>query len=58
MISVSGSITLNYIFLKGLVEYVGIWPTIAKIITTVIVIIYSYFTQKFFTFKTSSLTAS
>jgi putative flippase GtrA len=58
MISVSGSIMLNYIFLKVLVEYVGIWPTIAKMITTVIVIIYSYFTQKFFTFKTASLTSS
>ena len=57
MISVSGSIMLNYIFLKVLVEYVGIWPTIAKMITTVIVIIYSYFTQKFFTFKTASLTS-
>jgi len=58
MISVSGSITLNYIFLKVLVEYAGIWPTIAKIITTVIVIIYSYFTQKFFTFKTARLISS
>ena len=58
MISVSGSIFLNYVFLKILVEFGGLWPTLAKIITTGIVVIYSYFTQKFFTFKTAGLAAS
>jgi putative flippase GtrA len=53
MISVSGSILLNYVFLKILVEFVGLWPTMSKIITTCIVVIYSYFAQKFFTFKTN-----
>ena len=57
-ISVSGSIFLNYVFLKVLVEFGGLWPTLAKIITTVIVVIYSYFAQKFFTFKTSGLVTS
>lgn len=55
MISVSGSIFLNYVFLKIFVEFVGLWPTLSKIITTCIVVVYSYFTQKFFTFKTASL---
>lgn len=55
MISVSGSIFLNYVFLKIFVEFVGLWPTLSKIITTGIVVIYSYFTQKFFTFKTTRL---
>jgi putative flippase GtrA len=55
MISVSGSIFLNYFFLKLLVEFGGLWPTLAKIITTVIVVIYSYFIQKFYTFKTTGL---
>jgi putative flippase GtrA len=55
MISVSGSIFLNYFFLKLLVEFGGLWPTLAKIITTVIVVIYSYFVQKFYTFKTTRL---
>lgn len=55
MISVSGSIFLNYVFLKVLVEFAGIWPTMSKIITTGIVVIYSYFAQKFFTFKTNNL---
>lgn len=53
MISVSGSIFLNYFFIKLLVEFGGLWPTLSKIITTVIVVIYSYFVQKFFTFKTA-----
>jgi putative flippase GtrA len=58
MISVSGSIFLNYFFLKVLVEFVGLWPTMAKVITTCIVVIYSYFAQKFFTFKTAGLATS
>lgn len=58
MIAVSGSIFLNYFFLKLLVEFGGLWPTLSKIITTVIVVIYSYFVQKFFTFKTSGLVTS
>jgi putative flippase GtrA len=55
MISVSGSIFLNYFFLKVLVEFGGLWPTLAKVITTGIVVVYSYFAQKFFTFKTANL---
>ncbi len=55
MLSVSGSIFLNYIFLKLLVEFGGLWPTLSKIITTVIVVIYSYFVQKYYTFKTARL---
>jgi putative flippase GtrA len=58
MISVSGSIFLNYVFLKIFVEFVGLWPTLSKIITTGIVVIYSYFAQKFFTFKTARLATS
>jgi putative flippase GtrA len=58
MVSVSGSIFLNYVFLKILVEFAGLWPTLSKIITTGIVVIYSYFAQKFYTFKTSGLVTS
>lgn len=58
IISVSGSIFLNYVFLKILVEFGGLWPTLSKIITTAIVVIYSYFVQKFYTFKTSELATS
>ena len=44
-------IVLNYIFIKLFVEQFGIYPTVAKILTTVIVISFSYLTQKHFTFK-------
>jgi putative flippase GtrA len=51
---VSGSILLNYILLKFFVEYLEIWATVSKIITTIIVVVYSYFAQRFFTFKTNN----
>lgn len=55
MITVAGAIFLNYILLKVLVEYLYIWPTVSKMITTLIVVIYSYLMQRYFTFKTGSL---
>lgn len=55
VISVSGSIFLNYVLLKALVEFGGLWPTLSKLITTVVVIVYSYFVQRFYTFKTARL---
>jgi putative flippase GtrA len=42
---------LNYVFLKLFVDYCGLYPTPSKILTTGIVIIYSYFSQRFYTFK-------
>jgi putative flippase GtrA len=42
---------LNYIFIKLFVEQFHIYPTVAKILTTVIVVAFSYVTQKNFTFK-------
>lgn len=47
-------IILNYIFLKIFVEYMHIYPTPSKIIATGLVVIYSYFSQKYFTFKMDS----
>lgn len=46
---------LNYIFLTLFVEYLHIYPTIAKIMTTLIVMLFSYTSQRFFTFKVSSI---
>lgn len=51
-ISVGGSIILNYLLLKLFVEHFYILPTLAKIITTLIVVVYSFLAQKFYTFKT------
>lgn len=55
MLAVSGSIFLNYFFIKVLVEFGGLWPTLSKIISTGIVVVYSYFIQKFYTFKAPKL---
>ncbi|MES2890855.1 MAG: GtrA family protein [Bacteroidota bacterium] len=45
------NLVLNYVFIKFLVEYLGIYPTISKLITTVLVVIFSYLSQKHFTFR-------
>ena len=45
------NLLLNYLLIKLLVEYFGVYPTIAKLMTTVIVVIFSYISQKHFTFK-------
>ncbi|MFC2120641.1 GtrA family protein [Bacteroidota bacterium] len=52
--TVTGSIVLNYIFLKLFVESFGWYPTPSKIITTAIVVIFSYTAQKYFTFRTDN----
>jgi len=44
-------IGLNIVFIKLFVEQCHIYPTIAKVLTTVIVVCFSYVTQKNFTFK-------
>lgn len=52
-LTVIGSILLNYILLKFFVEICGFYPVVSKMITTVVVIIYSYVAQRFFSFKTT-----
>jgi putative flippase GtrA len=44
-------IILNYIFIRLFVERFHLYPTISKMITTAIVVSFSYMTQKNFTFK-------
>ena len=44
-------ILLNYVFLKLFVEYFHWYPTISKAIASVIIAIYSYLSQKHYTFK-------
>lgn len=53
-LTVSGSILLNYLFLKLFVEQFGWYPTPSKLATTLVVIIFSYTAQKYFTFKQGS----
>ena len=52
-LSVLGSLILNYLLLKFFVEVVGIWATPSKILATCFVVVYSYFVQKHFSFKTA-----
>lgn len=49
--SVLGSIVLNYISMKLLVEYFMLWPTPSKMLTTLITACYSFLAAKFYTFK-------
>ena len=57
MVVVAGAILLNYFFLKLFVETFGMYATLAKICTTVFVVAFSYFSQKYFTFKLPSDTS-
>ena len=50
-------IALNYIFLKLFVEQCHLIPEVAKIFTTIIVVTFSFVTQKHFTFKVEAETA-
>lgn len=50
---VIGAIALNYVFLKLFVEQFHFYPTIAKICTTVIVVTYSYLSQKHYSFRSA-----
>ena len=43
---------LNYAFLNILIQYMHFYPTIAKVIATVFIVIFSYLSQKHFTFRT------
>lgn len=47
-------ILLNYLFLKFFVEICHLFPTSAKVLTTVLVACFSYVTQKKFTFQVKS----
>lgn len=51
-LSVAGSILLNYLLLKFFVEIAGLYATLSKILTTTLVIVYSYIIQKHYTFRT------
>lgn len=52
LLTVGGSILLNYVFLKLFVEYFGWYAPLSKLVTTLLVVIYSYVAQRYFTFRT------
>lgn len=57
-LTVAGAILLNYVCLKLFVEYFGLYATLSKAITTIIVVTYSYILQRYFSFKTQDLSVS
>jgi len=48
---VATNILLNYALLKMLVEAFGFYPTLAKLFITILLAVFSYFSQKHFSFK-------
>ena len=54
LLSVGGSIALTYLGLKFFVEVCGIWPTPSKVLTTVLVTIYSYLIAKYYSFRNAA----
>ena len=54
-IIVIACILLNYLFLKLFIEQFHWWPTFSKIVTSVIVVTFSYFTQRNFSFRAAEL---
>lgn len=51
LLSIGGSILLTYVGLKLFVEVCGIWPTPAKVLTTLLTTVYSFLAAKYFTFR-------
>lgn len=50
---VAFNLFFNYAIINVLVQYMHFFPTIAKIFATVIIVAFSYLSQKHFTFKTA-----
>lgn len=48
------ALVINYVSMKILVEYIGIWATPSKLITTILTTVYSYLVARFYTFKVES----
>ncbi len=53
-LSTLGSLFLNYINLKIMVDILAFYPTIAQMVNVVIVVTFSYLMQKYFAFKDST----
>ncbi len=51
MVSV-GAILISYVLMKLFVDGLGFYPTLSKILTTILTVIYSYVLQSKFTFRT------
>jgi putative flippase GtrA len=54
---IMGCMVINYIFLKIFVESLGWYPTPSQMVTTGIVILFNYFTQRNFSFRSDKKAA-
>lgn len=50
VLTVAGSLLLNYLCMKVLVEHIGLWATPSKVATTMICTVYSYLAGRYYTF--------
>lgn len=53
-----GCMIIDYVGLKIFVEVFGWWPFPSKLLNTVIVILFNYFSQRHFSFKTAPVPAT
>lgn len=44
----------DYLVMKVLIEYGGVYPTLAKVISTFLILMLNFFLQKYFTFRTKT----
>ena len=51
LLTVLGSILINYASMKLLVEHAHLWATPSKLLTTVISTVYSYLVARYYTFR-------
>ncbi len=52
-VTVAGSLVFSYLLIKLFVDVCGFYPTPSKILSTTIIMVYSYLAQKYFTFRGS-----
>ena len=58
LLIVAINLVLNYAILNVLVQYLHLYPTIAKMFAIVIIVTFSYLSQKHFTFRSDTKTVS
>ena len=51
LLSFLSNLAINYALLKLFVQFLGLHPVGAQVLVTAIVIVFSYFTQQYFTFR-------
>ena len=51
LLSIGGSVIVNYAGLKFFVEFCGLWATPSQMLATFVTMIYSYLAAKYFTFR-------